>query len=146
MIYEEPPKEFNPKFEIVSCFVEHDGKMLLLHRHSHKSQGDRWGMPAGKKDPGETVEQAAVRELREETGIDLPSSALTYFTKTLHRYEDFDYIYHMFSVRLDEKLPVQLSASEHKEYQWLTPQEVLSMPKDQIMDDLDTVTKMFYNL
>ena len=32
-------ENFNKKFDVVSVFVEHDGKILLLHRQDHKPQG-----------------------------------------------------------------------------------------------------------
>jgi len=41
-------------------------RVLLVHRPRY----DDWSFPKGKLDPGETVEQAAHREVREETGIE----------------------------------------------------------------------------
>jgi|SRR6266404_2602110 len=40
--------------------------VLLVHRPSY----DDWSFPKGKLDPGETIEEAALREVREETGLD----------------------------------------------------------------------------
>lgn len=40
--------------------------VLLVHRPSY----DDWSFPKGKLDPGETVEEAALREVREETGLE----------------------------------------------------------------------------
>jgi 8-oxo-dGTP diphosphatase len=42
-----------------------DGSVLLVHRPRY----DDWSLPKGKLDPGETFEQAAVREVEEETGV-----------------------------------------------------------------------------
>ena len=41
-------------------------RVLLVHRPSY----DDWSFPKGKLDPGETIEEAALREVREETGLD----------------------------------------------------------------------------
>jgi 8-oxo-dGTP pyrophosphatase MutT (NUDIX family) len=41
-------------------------RVLLVHRPSY----DDWSFPKGKLDPGETVEEAALREVREETGLE----------------------------------------------------------------------------
>ena len=43
-----------------------DGRVLLVHRPRY----DDWTLPKGKLDPGETFEQAALREVREETGLE----------------------------------------------------------------------------
>ena len=43
-----------------------DGRRLLL---VHRPRYDDWSFPKGKFDPGETVEEAALREVREETGL-----------------------------------------------------------------------------
>lgn len=41
-------------------------RVLLVHRPGY----DDWSFPKGKLDPGETIEQAALREVREETGLE----------------------------------------------------------------------------
>ena len=41
-------------------------RVLLVHRPSY----DDWSFPKGKLEPGETIEEAALREVREETGLD----------------------------------------------------------------------------
>ena len=56
--------------------VERDGRVLLVHRPRY----DDWTFPKGKLDPGESFEDAALREVQEETGVrctldrELPSS------------------------------------------------------------------------
>jgi 8-oxo-dGTP diphosphatase len=45
--------------------VVRDGRVLLVHRDRY----DDWSLPKGKLEPGETWEDAAVREVREETGL-----------------------------------------------------------------------------
>jgi 8-oxo-dGTP diphosphatase len=45
--------------------VSEDGRVLLVHRPRY----DDWTLPKGKLDPGETFGQAALREVREETGL-----------------------------------------------------------------------------
>ena len=45
--------------------VVRDGRVLLVHRARY----DDWSLPKGKLEPGETWEDAALREVREETGV-----------------------------------------------------------------------------
>ena len=54
----------------------HDTAILLLRRAVEPGAGD-WDLPAGYLDPGESFEQAAVREAREESGIQVELIALT---------------------------------------------------------------------
>jgi 8-oxo-dGTP diphosphatase len=46
--------------------VVQDGRVAVVHRPRY----DDWTLPKGKLDPGETFEQAALREVREETGLE----------------------------------------------------------------------------
>ena len=59
--------------------VTRDGRVALIHRPKY----DDWTLPKGKLDPGESFEQAALREVEEETGMrcrlgrELPSASYT---------------------------------------------------------------------
>lgn len=49
----------------VGAFVEHDGRLLLVR------QDERWFLPGGMLEPGETHAAGAEREVREETGVEV---------------------------------------------------------------------------
>ena len=140
MICPKPPESFSPRFEVVSCFLENKGEILLLQRRNEKSQGGRWGPPAGKIDAGETAEQALVREIEEETELKIPESSLKFFDKVYVRYPDYDFIYHMYHVELDEWPEVKIHTGEHKGFQWVSPWEALNT---KLVDDQDECTRMF---
>ena len=57
------------------CYIEKDGKILLLHRNKKKKDinHDKWIGVGGKFEPGETAEECLVREVFEETGLTLTS-------------------------------------------------------------------------
>jgi 8-oxo-dGTP diphosphatase len=64
----------NPKIA-AGVLVERDGGILLTQRAHDPGQG-YWGLPAGYMEWDETVEQAAIREAREETGLLVTPSRL----------------------------------------------------------------------
>jgi len=65
----------------VGGVVVHDGRVVLIRRGKQPLKG-RWSVPGGSVEIGETLEQAVVRELREETGLEVrPVSFLTVFDR-----------------------------------------------------------------
>ena len=144
MIYKIKPKDFHPKLEVVSCFVESQEKILLLHRQDYKPQGNTWGAPAGKVDLGQTPLEAMVRELQEETGLEIPETEFSYKGKVYVRYPDFDFIYHTYHLKLSEQVDIQLRLKEHKDFRWIKPEDALE--KLELIPDFDKNIKEFYNL
>jgi 8-oxo-dGTP diphosphatase len=53
----------------VGALVVEDGQLLLIRRGRGAGFG-RWSVPGGRVEPGETLAEAVVRELREETALD----------------------------------------------------------------------------
>ncbi len=133
------PEHFNPRFEVVSCFVEYRDEILLLLRQDHKPEGNTYGVPAGKVDPGETICKAMEREWGEETKLDL--SDAEYFDKLYVRYPDYDFIYHMFSKRFATRPDIIINPKEHKSFTRKTPKEAL---KSELIRDLDACIRLFY--
>jgi len=76
LIYQQPTSQFKSRVSIAAVYIEHDDKILLLHRQDNKSQGNKWGIPGGKVDKGETPLQAAIREIKEETGYDISKQVI----------------------------------------------------------------------
>ncbi len=143
MMTRERPSDFNKRFDIVGCFVQLDGKFILLHRHPHKASGDAWGLPAGKVEQEESVHTAVIREVAEETGIALSLSDIIYFDSFFVRDETFDIEWHMFSTTLDTKPEVIINLHEHSGFRWTTPQESLQM---KLIHDLPESIKIFYDV
>lgn len=143
MIFQDEPSDFHPKFEVVSCFIETKGEILLLHRQDHKPEGNTWGVPAGKVDPNETISEAMTREIREETGIKISFSIMKYFGKLYVRYPNCDFVYHTFGVQINKPQKVILNIKEHKDFKWLSPKDALNLP---FVKDMDSCIKLFYNI
>lgn len=143
MIYFEEPKEFNSKFDVVSCFLEFQGKFLLLRRQDYKPQGNTWGVPAGKVEKNEKPLDGMIREFTEETGC-IPDVKKFNFIKTIYvKYPEYDFVYHMYEYIIVEPLDIKIDPVAHKDYKWVDPQEALEM---NCIQDLDVCIKIKYNL
>jgi 8-oxo-dGTP diphosphatase len=70
-----------------------DNKILLIKRNTRPFVG-YWALPGGRMDPGETIEQTVIREVKEETGLDakIVSVVGEYVEKGVK--DDIDYEYY----------------------------------------------------
>lgn len=55
---------------VAGVMIKNGERYLLVQEKLEKAYG-QWNWPAGHVDPGETVEQAAIREVKEEVGLDV---------------------------------------------------------------------------
>lgn len=70
-----------------------DNKILLIKRNTRPFVG-YWALPGGRMDPGETIEQTVIREVKEETGLEgkIVSIVGEYVEKGVK--DDIDYEYY----------------------------------------------------
>lgn len=141
MLHTKKPQNFHPTFDTVSCFIEYDGKILLLLRHDHKNEPNTYCLPGGKVDHGESVDDAMIREIFEETGLSINDAV--FFQKVYVQYPSHDFIYHMHHKTLDDKPVITIRIDEHKKYIRRTPQEAIH---EHLIQDLDVCIRMFYGL
>jgi 8-oxo-dGTP diphosphatase len=71
-----------------AVLLDGEGRVLLAQRPEGKNLAGLWEFPGGKIEAGERPEQALVRELREELGIDVMPSTLKPISFASHQYED----------------------------------------------------------
>ncbi|GAA3411365.1 NUDIX hydrolase [Paenibacillus hodogayensis] len=64
------------RVDVASALITNDKGQLLLVRNV-KGHSSYWGLPGGAVEKGETLEQAAVREVKEETGYDIAITGLS---------------------------------------------------------------------
>jgi len=108
-----------------------DLEVLLLERADHP---DYWQSVTGSCEPGETLRDTALREVREETGLDASQYALSDWQKQ-NDYEIYPHwrhryppgvtrnTEHVFSLQLPYPVAVQLAPYEHLNFQWLAWQD-----------------------
>lgn len=137
----EIPTNFRPQFEIVSCFCEYQGKILILHRQDYKPQGNTWGVPAGKLRKGESPKEGIIREIGEETGIRVPPRKIKFFKKIYVRNSNYDFLCYMYHFSIKYLANVITREEEHKAFTWVTPSEAMTM---NLIQDLDSCIKMYY--
>jgi ADP-ribose pyrophosphatase YjhB (NUDIX family) len=138
MIFTEPPADFNPKFQIAFCICQYNDKILFLQRQQGKPQELQWGVPAGKVNPGEMAQEAAKRELYEETGLDFPESQFKFMNQVHDRFSNLDFIVNIFQVIVDEEPSIKLSTKEHIKYSWILPSQFSSVS---LMEDVEQIIK-----
>ena len=127
-VYRECPPDFSPKFEAVGCFFEYEDKVLLLKRHSQKVEGNKWGIPGGKIDDGESPKTAIIRESFEEMGWDISNTHnLEHIGKHYIYLPTTSLIFHMFRLRLLTQPSIKLQQTEHQAAQWLTVPQALDL-------------------
>jgi A/G-specific adenine glycosylase len=76
-----------PTVHIAVGIVKKNGNVLITRRKLDGLLGGLWEFPGGKVEPKEGAEQACVREIREETGIEIGN--LAFLTRVFHAYTHF---------------------------------------------------------
>lgn len=144
MVFREEPEGFRSAVDVVGCYVEYGGRFVLLQRHPRQSHGGKWCQPAGKIDQGESIHQAMKRELKEETGIDVPETNLKFLAPVYVTAGDKQFIFHAFSTTLAREPEIKLNPYEHVDFKWMSPHEVLQLPPDELIHDFHDTMKLFY--
>ena len=105
--------------EVVAALIWRDDKFMICQRPAHKARGLLWEFVGGKVEPGETKEQALVRECKEELNILL--SVGDVFIDVVHEYPDIIVHLTLFNATILEGEPQKL---EHNDIRWITPSEI----------------------
>lgn len=115
-----------PILLVAACaLVDPEGRVLIARRPEGKPLAGLWEFPGGKVHPGETPEQALIRELKEELDIDVAESCLAPFTFASHRYEAFHLMMPLYLCRRWQGV---MRATEGQALAWVRPPRLGDYP------------------
>ena len=102
---------------VVACaLVDADNRVLIAKRPLGRHMAGLWEFPGGKIEPGERPEDALIRELAEELGIDVTESCLAPLTFASHAYDDFHLLMPLYVCR---QWDGEVEAREGQELAWV---------------------------
>ena len=107
--------------EVVAALIWNREKFMICQRPAHKARGLLWEFVGGEVEPGESKEQALIRECQEE--LDVTLSVGSVFMDVVHEYPDLMVHLTLFNATIAEGEPQRL---EHNDIQWITPSEISS--------------------
>ena len=105
--------------EVVAALIWRGERFLACQRPAHKARGLLWEFVGGKVEPGETREQALVRECEEE--LDVTVVPRDIFMEVTHEYPDLTVHLTLFNAELPQGEPKPL---EHNALRWITVEEI----------------------
>lgn len=105
--------------EVVAALIWDRNKFMICQRPAYKARGLLWEFVGGKVEPGETNEQALIRECQEE--LDIAISVGSVFMDVTHEYPDITVHLTLFNVTITAGTPKKL---EHNDIKWITADEI----------------------
>ncbi len=105
--------------EVVAALIWQGDRFMICQRPAHKARGLLWEFVGGKVEPGETKEQALVRECREELAVTLDVGEV--FMEVTHEYPDLTVHLTLFCATIAKGIPQKI---EHNDIKWITPAEI----------------------
>ena len=105
--------------EVVAALIWDQDKFMICQRPPHKTRGLLWEFVGGKVEPGETKEQALIRECQEELAVTLDVGEV--FMDVVHEYPDLTVHLTLFHALIRKGTPQKL---EHNDIRWITVDKI----------------------
>jgi 8-oxo-dGTP diphosphatase len=105
--------------QVVAALIRKENGFMIFQRPITKTRALQWEFVGGKAEQGETLEEALVRECREEIGVTV--KPLDIFMEVDHTYPDIDIHLTLFNAEIVEGEPQML---EHNDIRCITPEEI----------------------
>ena len=126
--------------EVVAALIWDNDKFMICQRPANKARALLWEFVGGKVEPGETKEQALIRECQEE--LDVTLSVGDVFMDVVHEYPDITVHLTLFNATIAEGVPQKM---EHNDIKWIKVSEIDNYdfcPADkEILRKIKTITK-----
>ena len=110
---------------VAVALVDVDGRVLISRRPPGKHLAGLWEFPGGKVGAGEVPEQALIRELREELGIETDESCIAPLTFASHAYDEFHLLMPLYVCR---KWKGRAQPMEGQEIKWVRTDRLADYP------------------
>ncbi len=104
---------------VVAALIWQGDKFLICQRPAHKARGLLWEYVGGKVEPGETREEALIRECKEE--LDISLSVGDVFFEVDHVYPDITIHLTLFNASIAGG---EIKMLEHNDIRWILPSEI----------------------
>ena len=105
--------------QVSAALIFANGRFMICKRPPHKARGLLWEFVGGKREPGETGEEALVRECREE--LDVTVEPIREFMRVTHTYPDITVELTVYEARIADGTVKLL---EHVDMAFITPEEI----------------------
>ena len=105
--------------EIVAALIWDNDKFMICQRPANKARALLWEFVGGKVEPGETKEQALIRECQEELAVTLSVGEI--FMNVVHEYPDITVNLTLFNAIIADGAPQKL---EHNDIRWIKVSEI----------------------
>ena len=113
---------------VAQVCVKKDDKILMVQENKEGKKG-KWNMPAGKLDDNESIIEAAIRETKEETNIDVDIKGLIAIQETVSSLGQLLILYFLGEYVSGE---VKFDNVEISDVKWMTEDEIKNIDKKQI--------------
>jgi 8-oxo-dGTP diphosphatase len=105
--------------DVVAALIWYGPRFMICQRPAHKARALLWEFVGGKTEAGETMEDALIRECREE--LDITVAVGDIFTQVIHEYPDIHIRLTLFNCTIADGTPKLL---EHNDLKWILPGEI----------------------
>mgnify|MGYP001828156971 FL=1 len=110
---------------VAAALIDADDRVLIARRPPGKPMAGLWEFPGGKVGPGETPEDALIRELKEELAIEVCDDCLAPYVFASHSYDDFHLLMPLYITRRWEG---EIEAREGQELKWVRAVRLADYP------------------